>query len=283
MLRNRGIRTRRVEQAEEVGAPSHPSSAEPASQPVPQVVRTFAATGVAAMDILPARSGGRGLLRRKGAPVGRPQGTGPLVPAGPAQLQPATAAMAPTVPVPVLPDVAPLVPLVRDAAPTQALPVPATPTVAAPEPAPSSLFAPAAAPAPEVPQIVAAQPVATIAPPSSLFVPAPTASEAPDAPAERSGERSGELGAMGAAAPAVTAAQSLRERSAMASEALSELSALSTYTSPGAPAQPPGEESLGARRGTRNAADVRSMLSGSRASGDRGVAAGTGVPVSAPH
>ena len=278
MLRNRGIRTRRDEQAEEVGAPSHPSSAQPAPQPVPQVVRTFAATGVATMDILPARSGGRGLLRRKGAPVVRTHGTGPLVPAGPAQPQLATAATAPTTPVPVLPDVAPLVPLARDAAP--ALPVPSAPPVTAPEPAPSSLFAPAPAPAPEVPQIVTAPPVAAIAAPSSLFLPAPTASEAPDAPAELSRE----LDPIGAAtAPALTAAQSLRERSAMASEALSELSALSTYTSPGAPAQPPGEESLGARRGTRNAADVRSMLSGSRPSGDRGVAAATGVPVPAPH
>jgi hypothetical protein len=85
------------------------------------------------------------------------------------------------------------------------------------------------------------------------------------------------------------AAQSLRERSAMASEALSELSALSTYrpesmTAASAPAslvrrtpqstpaaqlaQP--QEPQGPRRANRNAADVRSMLSGFRAGVERG-------------
>jgi hypothetical protein len=76
----------------------------------------------------------------------------------------------------------------------------------------------------------------------------------------------------------------------MASEALSELSALSTYSpqalEPGAPvtlqrrtplaseagqmASQQPEEPIGARRGARNAADVRTMLSGFRAGVERG-------------
>ncbi|MGL5857576.1 MAG: nitrate- and nitrite sensing domain-containing protein [Angustibacter sp.] len=90
-------------------------------------------------------------------------------------------------------------------------------------------------------------------------------------------------------ATGISAAATLRQRSAMASEALSELSALSTYSpeSVGATAsstlrrRTPGatpagrlattpEEPIGARRGTRNAADVRSMLSGFQAGVQRG-------------
>jgi hypothetical protein len=76
----------------------------------------------------------------------------------------------------------------------------------------------------------------------------------------------------------------------MASQALSELSALSSYSpqaaQPTAPAPLPrrssqaapagqatpqlADEPLGARRGTRNAADVRSMLSGFRAGVEQG-------------
>jgi hypothetical protein len=91
----------------------------------------------------------------------------------------------------------------------------------------------------------------------------------------------------------------------MASEALSELSALSAYSpqpAPSAPAQvrrtapagptaaadqpapQPGDEPLGARRGSRNAADVRSMLSGARSGGERTAAAPSGAaPVPAQH
>jgi hypothetical protein len=133
--------------------------------------------------------------------------------------------------------------------------------------APSSLFASA-----PVQQEVAPAP-------SSLFAPAP---EEPQVPVEP---------AFPAAVPALAAAASLRERSAMASEALSELSALSTYSPQAveetAPAsltrrtplateagqmasRPAAEEPLGARRGARNAADVRTMLSGFRAGVERG-------------
>jgi len=109
------------------------------------------------------------------------------------------------------------------------------------------------------------------------------------------------------AAASLTAAQSLRQRSVMASEALSELSALSADSpqagqQAAAPSrrsatgalevpgqgQHPAEEPLGARRGPRNAADVRSMLSGARAGGDRGNAAGSvaasgALPVPGQH
>jgi hypothetical protein len=90
------------------------------------------------------------------------------------------------------------------------------------------------------------------------------------------------------AVPGIAAAHALRERSAMASEALSELSALSTYrpeTVQAAPANltrrtpqatpagklpPPPEPPVGTARPTRNAADVRSMLSGFQAGVERG-------------
>ena len=116
--------------------------------------------------------------------------------------------------------------------------------------------------------------------PSSLF--APAISEADETAFQPAFEP---------AVPALAAAVSLRERSAMASEALSELSALSTYSPQAveetAPAsltrrtplateagqmasRPVAEEPLGARRGARNAADVRTMLSGFRAGVERG-------------
>jgi hypothetical protein len=119
--------------------------------------------------------------------------------------------------------------------------------------------------------------------PSSLFAP-------PPAPADVEASAATPTPAFPAdSVPALVAAQSLRERSAMASEALSELSALSSYrpetmTPSAAPAslvrrtpqatpaaqiaQP--QEPQGARRANRNAADVRSMLSGFRAGVERG-------------
>jgi hypothetical protein len=137
---------------------------------------------------------------------------------------------------------------------------------APPQPAPSSLFA--APPQDDAP----------VPAPSSLFATAPQVAEE-QVPVEPAFPQ-----------PALAAAATLRERSAMASEALSELSALSSYSpqavEPSAPtsltrrtplATPAGqmasrqpEEPIGARRGTRNAADVRSMLSGFRAGVERG-------------
>jgi hypothetical protein len=89
----------------------------------------------------------------------------------------------------------------------------------------------------------------------------------------------------------------------MASEALSELSSLSSYSpqtveqaaplsltrrtplatpagQAGQAAQQAPEEPLGARRGSRNAADVRTMLSGFRAGVERGrTSPGSSVPL----
>src|SRR3954447_101052 len=246
MLRNRGIRTRRADQ---VAAPTQPSAAaDQAAQPAPEPVRVFGATGLAAMDVLPARSGGRGLLRRRSAPAERPLladsgvpvtasgvlvgtgsgvavGTGSGVLVGPvsavavgtAQAESSFAGIATTPAGPALAEVPAPESIAWSATPTQALPVAAAPTVAAPQPAPSSLFAPASAPVPEVSEIVPAQPVAPIAAPSSLFLPAPVQSEGAAAPAQRSSEPA----SVGAPEAGLTAAQSLRERSAMASEALS--------------------------------------------------------------
>jgi hypothetical protein len=120
--------------------------------------------------------------------------------------------------------------------------------------------------------------------PSSLFAPPPAPVDADPLP-----QATPTPAFPAASVPALVAAQSLRERSAMASEALSELSALSTYrpesvTGASAPAslvrrtpqatpaaqiaQP--QEPQGPRRVNRNAADVRSMLSGFRAGVERG-------------
>ena len=91
------------------------------------------------------------------------------------------------------------------------------------------------------------------------------------------------------ALPGFAAAQALRERSAMASQALSELSALSTYrpdaaaptaaaglvrrtpqATPAGQLPEPAMPLTGPRRPERNAADVRSTLSGFRAGVQRG-------------
>jgi hypothetical protein len=165
-----------------------------------------------------------------------------------------------------------------------------------PEPALSSLFAPAPAAMATVAEIVptaaTSAPAAAAEAPASLFAPAPADPESSTRETLVGPRVPSSVGPAGADAvttstlPVAAAAQSLRERSAMASEALSELSALSSYRSegqsgtaaarrapqatPSSAAQQgvPGEESLGARRGTRNAADVRSMLNGFRADGE---------------
>lgn len=347
MLRNRGTRTKRLAQVEQLTEPLHPSRVEP------QPVGTFAATGLAAMDVLPTRSGGRGLLRRRSAsaappitpfwPTPAPSDGGPatvasqagatdahalaavalstpLVAAPPATTDERTAAM----PAVTMPAAAPL--------PARASVVPATSAARSAEPTPGSLFAPAPAAVVEVAEIVPAQPVSSesvpsplvdaevaFAAPSSLFLPAPAAVDGPDGATASPSAAVTEpfavvpalevpailaTSASAPVAPSLTPAQSLRERSAMASEALSELSALSAYSpqpaSPaptqvrrtaaagpseaaGQPVPQPGDEPLGARRGSRNAADVRSMLSGARSGGERTVAATSGAPVPAQH
>jgi hypothetical protein len=132
-------------------------------------------------------------------------------------------------------------------------------------------------------------PEAPVLAPSSLFATTPSVFAAP-AEVPASPEPAEPTPAFPAASvPALVAAQSLRERSAMASEALSELSALSTYrpeavtgeakpaslvrrtpaATPAAQIAQP-EEPQGPRRANRNAADVRSMLSGFRAGVERG-------------
>lgn len=217
------------------------------TEPVPTPAVPVTAIGAPAMDILPTRTGGRGLRLRR---TSRPKVTRT------SEVGRHTEAHLPT-PVRSVPPSAP---------PTESYP-------AVPIPVPAS-----SAPAP-----VAAQPPASA--PSSLFAPPPAAvDEAPVPTAEPT------PAFPAASVPALVAAQSLRERSAMASEALSELSALSTYrpesmTSSGAapaslvrrtPAATPAaqlaqpQEPQGPRRANRNAADVRSMLSGFRAGVERG-------------
>ncbi|MGL4174239.1 MAG: nitrate- and nitrite sensing domain-containing protein [Actinomycetota bacterium] len=91
-------------------------------------------------------------------------------------------------------------------------------------------------------------------------------------------------------ASSLSSAASFRQRSVLASEALSELSALSTYSPESTSNQSaslqrrtplasaagqmasaePEDQPIGARRGSRNAADVRSMLSGFQAGVQRG-------------
>ncbi|MGN6611087.1 MAG: nitrate- and nitrite sensing domain-containing protein, partial [Angustibacter sp.] len=218
----------------------------PVTETVP-VVPALPPVGVPAMDIRPTR-GGRSRLRR----------SKPLPTRSSAAPAPAPAP-APLPPVPVTP--APAV--------TSTFPVPAQPTpTEAPAPvqaAPSSLFA--APPQPSEP----------VAAPSSLFAQPPAAEYEPTPEP--------------AFAPPALAAASLRERSAMASEALSELSALSSYSPQAVEAAAPTsltrrtplatpagqmatrqqpEEPIGARRSARNAADVRTMLSGFRAGVERG-------------
>ncbi len=224
----------------------------------------FPVNGVPSMDILPSRSG-RGLLGRRGSKSAP-------APAPKVEQRP-TPSVAPVTP---RPAVAPEVPAARrlDDEPAQpaaanaesfAAPNFGSPTPSFAEPASTSLFGrpPSAS--------VEAGPA-----PSSMFPAAPV-EPAPTVPTP--------------AVPALAAAATLRERSAMASEALSELSALSTYSpqtvEPGAPvalqrrtplateagqlsSQDQDDDQVGSRRGARNAADVRTMLSGFRAGVERG-------------
>ncbi|HET8614697.1 MAG TPA: nitrate- and nitrite sensing domain-containing protein [Actinomycetales bacterium] len=243
-----------------------------APQPVPAVPVT--PVGAPAMDILPTRSGGRGLRLRR---TSRPKVTRPAAVPAPVQRRVVPAAPQPAVPT-------------QPAAPTTTFaPVPAaTPSFGAAAPdlgsarpdfgsVPTPDFGSAPAPVPAaVDEVVPA--------PSSLFAPPPASvEEAPSEPAAPT------PAFPAASVPALVAAQSLRERSAMASEALSELSALSTYrpesvtggSKPASlvrrtPAATPAaqlaqpQEPQGPRRANRNAADVRSMLSGFRAGVERG-------------
>ena len=233
-----------------------PAAALPEPPPAPAI-----ATGVPAMDILPSRPSGRGLhLRRTSRP--KAHSPRPTLPAyAPQPVVPAAPA-APSAPIAQVPAHAPA----HLAAPTFADLAHEAFDEQVPVPAPSSLFVPA-------PARVDDDPVAEATP-------------TPAFPA--------------ASVPALVAAQSLRERSAMASEALSELSALSTYrpesvsgstapaslvrrtpqaTPAGQIAQP--QEPQGPRRVNRNAADVRSMLSGFRAGVERGRTSPSGASASA--
>lgn len=262
---------------ESAPAPAEEVPSEP--EPVPAVPLT--AIGAPAMDILPTRSAGRGLrLRRTSRPkvtrpraveVGRhaqlpaPADTGPLA-AAPAPTESWAAVPAPTLPAPTFSE--PVFSEPASSEPTFSVPAQAPDAAAPQEPvaAPSSLFAPPPTPVDDAPQ------------------PEPT----PAFPAD--------------SVPALVAAQSLRERSAMASEALSELSALSSYrpeamTAASAPeslarrtpqatpaaqlAQP--QEPQGPRRANRNAADVRSMLSGFRAGVERGRTSPAAPGATRPH
>jgi hypothetical protein len=224
--------------------------------------------GAPAMDILPSRPSGRGLhLRRTSRPKAS-HSSHAAVPAFPAQ--PPVVPAASTAPI--------------AAAPVAPVPVPAQVV------APSPTFA---APAPD-----AVEAPAPVLAPSSLFRPAPTPQDAEPRP-----KATPTPAFPAASVPALVAAQSLRERSAMASEALSELSALSTYrpesmsgasapaslvrrtpqATPAAQIAQP-QEPQGPRRVNRNAADVRSMLSGFRAGVERGRTSPGGVsPTARPH
>jgi signal transduction histidine kinase len=245
-------------QAAADGDAAAPALPEPPAAPV-------IAVGAPAMDILPSRPSGRGLhLRRTSRPKASHSGHAALPthsvqpPVVPAAYSAPTEAQAPVAPIPVPAQaVAP--------SPTFAAPASDVSEHQVPVPAPSSLFAPAPAP-------------------SSLFAPAPAPVDVDPLP-----EATPTPAFPAASVPALVAAQSLRERSAMASEALSELSALSTYrpesmTGASAPASlvrrtpqatpaaqiAPPQEPQGPRRVNRNAADVRSMLSGFRAGVERG-------------
>jgi signal transduction histidine kinase len=254
---------------ESAPAPQEGSAGGAAAPALPEVPATpVVAIGAPALDILPSRPSGRGLhLRRTSRPKASHSSHAAL---------PAHSAQSPVVPAAYsAPATAP--------APVTPLPVPArsvtsSPTFAAP---------PADVPDHQVP----------VPAPSSLFVPAPAPVDADPLP-----EAMPTPAFPAASVPALVAAQSLRERSAMASEALSELSALSTYrpesvTGASAPAslvrrtpqatpaaqiaQP--QEPQGPRRVNRNAADVRSMLSGFRAGVERGRTTPGGAAGAAAH
>ncbi len=266
------------ELARQESAPAPVEEAPSEPEPVPAVPLT--AIGAPAMDILPTRSAGRGLrLRRTSRPkvsrpraveVGRhaqlpaPADTGPLA-AAPAPTESWSATPAPT-------------PAPTFSAPTFSAPTTSEPTFSDPVPTPEAA----------APQEPVAAPSSLFAPPPSPVDDAPQPEPTPAFPAD--------------SVPALVAAQSLRERSAMASEALSELSALSSYrpesmTAASAPeslarrtpqstpaaqlAQP--QEPQGPRRANRNAADVRSMLSGFRAGVERGRTSPAAPGVTRPH
>jgi signal transduction histidine kinase len=247
--------------------------------------------GRPAADILPSRGSSRGGLFGRRKQQAAPVVTQPVV-SSPVVSAPVVSA---PVPDPVRAEVA-LPTRVAGDLPAVDAPVFGAPVV------PSS--GASAEPSPFAPSPVALSPFAggvapaeterpePVLPPSSLFGATPGSN--PDrAPAPQP------------AVPGLAAAQSLRERSAMASEALSELSALSSYspqasagrvaptlqrrtplaTEAGKVTSPGDEEPLGARRGNRNAADVRSMLSGFQAGVARGrtsPSAGNPLPTGAP-
>jgi hypothetical protein len=246
-----------VETPVETAPETAPEPAEPAPPAQPVV-------GAASMDILPTRTKGRGLRRKpaaaapQAAPVRPPAAAlTHRVPAARGPLEQRTASPSPVA-----------------GAPSMFAPHAGSPTEAAPfTPSPGAGEAQDDGPVPAPPSLFAAPRVAQEAP-----TPTP-------------------------AIPALAAAQSLRERSAMASEALSELSSLSSYSpqtveqaaplsltrrtplatpagQAGQAAQQAPEEPLGARRGSRNAADVRTMLSGFRAGVERGrTSPGSSVPL----
>jgi hypothetical protein len=226
----------------------------PVAPPVPVVP-----VGAPAMDILPSKPSGRGLHLRRSSRPKTSHGRGGAA----ARLLQTPVAPAPRSPEP---------PAYNPAHDPALNPAPNPVPVPAQSVAPAPLFD---TPAPEI-----HEPTPVQAAPSSLFAPPPVedlpaATPTPAFPA--------------ASVPALVAAQSLRERSAMASEALSELSALSTYrpesvsgaaapaslvrrtprATPAALIAEP-QEPQGQRRANRNAADVRSMLSGFRAGVERG-------------
>jgi HAMP domain-containing protein len=250
------------------------SAAGPTAPAVPAL--PVVPSGAPAMDILPSRSSGRGLrLRRTSRPKAH-------------HSQPAHQALGAAEATAMVP-----VPLVSRSRPsTQApdgqAPAPALPTRAAAQ------FTVLTAPAPAAPE----QTAAVGAAPSSLFAPPPAPAPEPVPTEAHVGEATPTPAFPAASVPALVAAQSLRERSAMASEALSELSALSAYrpesmTGAAAPASlvrrtpqatpaaqvAAQQEPQGQRRANRNAADVRSMLSGFRAGVERGRTSPGGPPI----
>lgn len=276
------------ESASELSALAAPPPPQPAVTPEPVVGHTAAA----ALDILPSRStlrkaskatSGRRMFGRKRhepeapAPV-RPMSrrelrdleaeTAPFVPAlTPAR--PASGSPAPTAPVPVEASPVPVEPPPA-VAPGESGPLPARPAPLAQDaPEAGGLFGiplqsgPAATPpAPATAPVV---PAAPADPPAPVEPPAPVAAVAgPDGIADV-----------------------LRQRSALASEALTELSRLSAYSPAAVDSQPPATltrrtpaatpaaqvataRPAAAPRRSRNAADVRSMLSGFQAGVTRG-------------
>jgi HAMP domain-containing protein len=225
--------------------------------------------GVPSTDVLPARSLGRGLFRRSG----KSKPVRPVVrQAQPKQPHHNRRAID-AIPGPV-------------SAPAFESPPAATPAAFAPtDPAPA--FAPAAESVPagsEPSELFGSPPVVAgteSAQAQSAALPVPASPFAPPS--------SPPLPVPAGPAPTTSVPTTLRERSAMASRALSELSAASTYSpqavekpapqslqrrtplaTPAGKVSEPPDESLRGRRGTRNATDVRTMLSGYQAGVERG-------------